>query len=109
MLGGCQPAVVGHAAWLQYNTDIPPSYTPVYLHTDLHTYIHRRAVGFETHRRKEESRLTRMPSGYTAQQKAAISQFVSFASTDQKTAVKVGHMERDTERGEKRKGRRGEE
>ena len=50
-----------------------------------------------------------MPSGYTAQQKAAISQFVSFASTDQKTAVKVGHMERDTERGEKRKGRRGEE
>lgn len=30
-----------------------------------------------------------MPPGYTAQQKAAIQQFMSFASTDQKTAVKV--------------------
>lgn len=48
-----------------------------------------------------------MPSGYTAQQKAAISQFVSFASTDQKTAVKVGlpgeiHVEGEEEEEGKR-------
>jgi hypothetical protein len=33
-----------------------------------------------------------MPPGYNTQQKAAISQFMSFASTDQKTAVKVSAL-----------------
>jgi hypothetical protein len=50
-----------------------------------------------------------MPSGYTAQQKAAISQFVSFASTDQKTAVKVGHPEGIQRGGRRGRGKRGEE
>ncbi|KAL5409423.1 hypothetical protein PMIN03_005982 [Paraphaeosphaeria minitans] len=33
-----------------------------------------------------------MPPGYNTQQKAAISQFMSFASTDQKTAIKVSAL-----------------
>ena len=39
-----------------------------------------------------------MPSGYNSQQKAAINQFVSFANSDQKTAIKVG-FRRDIEGG----------
>lgn len=46
-----------------------------------------------------------MPSGYTAQQKAAISQFVSFAGTDQKTGIKVrSHVKRGEMKWERRRG-----